>query len=62
MRKRYLVIRDIKDCKNSPGSYVVVSSVELSDTILKAQDVVPVPEQVAAALREAAEKHAKPER
>jgi hypothetical protein len=62
MRRKYLVLKDVRDCKHSSQSYAVVSVVELDERVLPVVDSVLIPEQVAQALRETRDKHAKPER
>lgn len=62
MRRRYLVLKEVKDCKHSHQSYAAVSVVELDERILRVVDSVLIPEQVAQAFRDAADKHTKPER
>lgn len=60
MGKQLLVIQDIRDCKHSPGSYSVVSVVELDPKHMPAIDVIPLTEQQAQAFRETIQKHTQP--
>ena len=62
VRKNYLVVQKVGDCKNSPGSYAVVSVVELDERVVRGIDSIPIPEQTAQTIRELLKKHTKPER
>jgi hypothetical protein len=52
MRRKYLVVKDVRDSKGDPSSYIVFGVVELDERAIPAVEAVTLDEQTAQAIRE----------
>lgn len=56
-RRRYLIIEDIRDSKESAGSYAVLGTVELNVAHIKGIEAITLDEQTASGFREIMRKY-----
>lgn len=57
MRRKYLIVKDVRDCKGNPGSYVVFGSVVLDDRNVPTVEAVTLDEQTATGIRQVMREH-----